>query len=186
MWWHALLAVWWRTGWRRTSNQTISAVPGANVLELREYLLLSSFVSPLILLLCCLNLICILSCSSNFLFSVPQKFVSSIHPSSPPVSCPWIMNSLLFCPFSLRRVWPGRCLVVAGLLWSQKYIITSLRLVNPSSTCLNLTHITGAKPGAHLIWGYSILLMLEQICYRCDLWVWRIFPNVDVTLSRRH
>lgn len=33
MWWHALLAVWWRMGWRRTSSQTISAVPGASVLE---------------------------------------------------------------------------------------------------------------------------------------------------------
>lgn len=33
MWWHALLAVWWRMGWRHTSSQIINAVPGANVLE---------------------------------------------------------------------------------------------------------------------------------------------------------
>lgn len=42
MWWRAPWAAWWRMGWRRTSNQTISAVPGANVRELREYILLSS------------------------------------------------------------------------------------------------------------------------------------------------
>lgn len=49
MWWLAPSAVWWRTGWRHTSNQTINVVPGDSVRELREYPLLSlCFIFPLL------------------------------------------------------------------------------------------------------------------------------------------
>lgn len=75
MWWRAPWAVWWRMGWRRTSNQTINAVPGANVRELREYLLLSSSVLH------------ISSDSSSLL-------LESVFSLAPPVSCPQFHRSL--------------------------------------------------------------------------------------------